>query len=135
MPEDVVQKAKAKILVVDDEEDVFSIVTTILDGRGYEFHYAENGTVGFIKAKQTRPDLIILDIGMPIMDGFEVQRILKEYEPTKKIPILFLTASTILEYRPLAMSQGAVGYLKKPINEEQLISNVDLLLTAAKENV
>lgn len=125
---------KPKILVIDDEEDVFSVIAQMLDSSGYELHYAVNGTQGFILAKQIKPALIILDVSMPMMDGFEVQRLLKEYPPTKKIPVLFLTGSTILEYKPLAMSQGAIGYLKKPIDEEELIESIRLMMNLADEN-
>lgn len=125
--------AKKKILVVDDEEDIFDLVSQILAPLGHETIYADNGTVGFLKAKQEKPSLIILDISMPLMDGFEVQRLLKEYEPTHHIPVLFLTGSTIFQYKPLALEQGAVGYLQKPIHEDLLLKNVKTLLDVGEQ--
>ncbi len=124
---------KAKILVVDDEEENFELISQILSPLGYDLVYADNGTVGFIMAKKERPDIIVLDISMPLMDGFEVQRLLKEYEPTRSIPVLFLTGSTIFQYKPLALEQGAVGYMQKPIDEAQFAKNIQSLLSVGQQ--
>ncbi len=122
----------AKILVIDDEEDSFELISQILTPKGCDLLYADSGTAGFIKAKQEAPDLIILDITMPLMDGFETQRLLKEYGPTSNIPVLFLSGATILEYKPMAIKQGAVGYMQKPIDENELLAHVNKLFQAAK---
>ncbi len=130
---DMREHRKAKILVVDDEEDNFELISQILSPLGYDLVYADNGTVGFIMAKKEQPDLIVLDISMPLMDGFEVQRLLKEYEPTRSIPVLFLTGSTIFQYKPLALEQGAVGYMQKPLDEQQFSKSVQSLLSVGEQ--
>ena len=123
---------KGKILVVDDEEEIFDYVCQALAPLDYEMIYADNGTSGFLKAKQEKPELIILDITMPLMGGFETCGLLREYEETKHIPILFLSGSTIIEYKSHALRQGgAVGYLQKPINDQELLMHVRKLLKTA----
>ncbi|MFC1754890.1 response regulator [Thermoproteota archaeon] len=84
--------AKKKILVVDDEDRLVEMVKIRLEVAGYQVITASDGKQGLQKAKSDKPDLILLDIMMPEIDGFEVSKQLKEAESTKKIPIIMLTA-------------------------------------------
>jgi len=117
-----------KILVIDDEEKVQELVLDILLPHGYTMYSARNGEEGVAKAKEIIPNLILLDIMMPIMDGFKVQETLKEDKSTEHIPIVFITAKTSLHDTMRAMSSGAAGYIEKPFDVKRLLRKVKSLL-------
>ncbi|MDA1258915.1 MAG: response regulator [Chloroflexi bacterium] len=102
------------ILVVDDNPDVRFALTTLLDDEGYEVMEASDGDVGIDAARERKPDLILLDLMMPRMDGFETLRELKKDENLCDIPVVVLTARRGSEDMPLAMALGAADYLHKP---------------------
>lgn len=137
--------AKAKILVVDDEKMTVSIVTGVLKKHGYEVYAAYNGVQGLEKAKEVLPDLIILDIMMPLMDGYEVSYRLKNSANTAKIPILMLTAkggvdkantkrswqaAEKIKDRLSGFDSGATEFLTKPIKASDLVKRVKFILWA-----
>lgn len=117
-------RKKVKILQVDDESDVLDILSIFLGRAGYETCEALGGEEAIAKAKAERPDMIILDILMPEMDGFEVMRELKKDEATARIPIMVLTAKTGEEDRRKGRELGATRYVSKPFTEESLLSEV-----------
>jgi len=119
----------AHILVVDDDEDIRKLVEKILTGRGHKVSQAEDGETGLGFALVKKPDLIILDLNLPKMDGFEVCRRLKKDEVTKKIPVIMLTAAhPEWEDAKRGFKLGADEYVIKPFNAEILLHNIERLL-------
>lgn len=110
------------ILVVDDEPDIRQLVTDILTmGQDpYEISEAGDGEEALMRVAERKPDLIILDIRMPRMDGIEVCRKLKSAPETKSIPIMMLTVKSTLEAREEGFDCGAALYLTKPFDPEEL---------------
>ncbi len=124
-----------KILIVDDEPDILELVKYNLEKEGYKCYTANNGQDAVIKAKDKQPDLILLDIMMPVMDGIEACRQIRKDPHLKDIYIAFLTARGE-EYSELAgFDVGADDYIKKPIKPRVLTSRVKALLKRKKENI
>ena len=121
---------KAKILLIDDDVDFVESTKTILESKPYEVIVAYNGDWGLQKAREENPDLILLDIIMPIEDGFTAAEQLKKDPQLSKIPVLMLTgfASKVGETH-LAVSQGlkleTEDYIDKPISPEELLARVE----------
>jgi DNA-binding response OmpR family regulator len=120
---------KKKILVVDDDADIrFSVMDGLnMVTSGFEFIEAENGKVAFEKLKTTFVDLIILDIMMPVMDGWELAAKLKEDPKLEQIPILFLSAKTD-EYSKALGRQTAADYIEKPFEINDLKAKIEEIL-------
>lgn len=120
--------ANEKILLVDDEEANLRLLTQWLIPLGYEVEVAANGDEAVRKVWESQPDLIILDIMMPIMDGHEACRILKEDQKTMNIPIIMVTALHDRESKLKGLSGSANDFLSKPIDQAELIIRVKNLL-------
>lgn len=120
--------SRRKILVVDDEHEIFEIVQTNLEGAGYEVIGADAGVAGLRLARQEKPDLVILDILMPEMDGWEVLREIENDSRIAGLPVIMLTCkgedSDILR----GLEEGAIEYLTKPFYPENLVASVQILL-------
>jgi DNA-binding response OmpR family regulator len=114
--------AKMKVLVVDDEEDFAKALKIRLKANGYDVILAHDGIQAIMMANQEKPDLIILDIMIPIEDGFIVTERLKQSQATHPIPIIFLTGVPGGEGR--AYKSGACGYIMKPYHPEELLETV-----------
>jgi two-component system alkaline phosphatase synthesis response regulator PhoP len=112
------------ILVVDDEQDLLDIISYNLKKDGFDVIVAENGRAALELAKVHKPDLILLDIMMPELDGFQVCKILKEDDHLKKIPVMFLTARGEEEMEVKGLDTGADDFLPKPISNKKLLSRV-----------
>lgn len=119
---------KHKVLVVDDEEKNIKLLKGILLSENYEIFGALNGKEALKIIADTFPDLILLDVMMPGLDGFEVSRRLKQDEKTRIIPILMVTALREKEHRVKAMEAGADDFLSKPIDQTELLIRVKSLL-------
>jgi putative two-component system response regulator len=117
-----------KILLVDDDESNLRLLTKWLVMAGYDTEYALNGEEAVQKTRDVRPDLIILDIMMPVMDGYEACRILKKDQETKNIPIIMVTALNDREARLKGLSVSANDFLSKPIDLTELTIRVKNLL-------
>ena len=119
---------KTNILIIDDVLDNIQVAMNILKEDGYDFSYATHGAEGLSLLKQkneaTQIDLVLLDIMMPEMDGFDVCRQIKTNPETKEIPIIFLTAKTDIESISKGFSQGAVDYISKPFHADELLARV-----------
>lgn len=119
---------KAKILLVDDEPDLVQLVSMRLTSAGYEVEVAYDGQEALEKVKQSKPDLMILDLMLPKMNGYKVCRLLKFDERTKEIPILIFTARAQVEDITLATECGADAYLTKPFEAKVLLAKIQELL-------
>jgi len=121
---------KKKILVVDDEAALRKLLEASLNANGYETFSASNGSEGLQKAREERPDLIILDIMMEGQDGTEVGYILKEDVTTKDIPIIFLTGLKTKEEEQESSEEHEYTVLAKPVNTQELIGHIEKILSA-----
>ena len=123
-----------KILVVDDEEDIRRLVQKRLVQSGYDAHTAADGKIAFEMCKATKFDLVIMDIAMPIMDGYETCVQLKGTAATKDIPVLLFTAKDL---EPKAIAQhydelGVAGYLAKLCSFEELLEKIGEVINEDK---
>ncbi len=125
------------ILVVDDIADNLRVLSASLTEKGYQVRCAKNGTMALITAKKNPPQLILLDIKMPDMDGYQVCEKLKEDELTRDIPIIFLSAFDDVLDKVKAFSVGGVDYITKPFQAEEVIVRIQhqLALQAAKAEI
>lgn len=122
------EKNTHKILVVDDEPDILEFIDYNLKREGYDVHVAANGQEGIDKAKEINPDLIVLDVMMPVLDGIEACRRLREMPEFKSTFIVFLTARSE-EYSEIAgFNVGADDYIAKPIKPRVLLSRINAIL-------
>ncbi|NEU07248.1 response regulator transcription factor [Flavihumibacter sp. R14] len=120
--------AKHKILIVDDEPDILELIEYNLKKEGYLVYTATNGAEGVAEAKKVMPDLIILDVMMPKMDGIEACRIMRTMPEFKNTFMVFLTARSE-EYSEIAgFNVGADDYIAKPIKPRSLISRINAIL-------
>ena len=129
-------KGKAKILIVDDDVDFVESTKTILESKPYDVVVAYQGEEGLKKAKEENPDLILLDVIMPVKDGFTAAEQLKKDPELRKIPVLMLTAfSSKRQGSSIPVSRGyalqAEGYIEKPVTPENLLAAVEESLKKA----
>lgn len=112
------------ILVVDDTPANLSLMADTLETEGYRVRLADSGQLALASLAAGTPDLILLDIMMPGMDGFEVYRRLRTIEGARDIPVMFISALTDLEQRVEGLKLGAVDYITKPFQREELLARV-----------
>ena len=123
---------KPKILLVDDEEDIRTTLGRRIAAGGYALESAADGSEALKKAESSRPDLILMDVMMPGMDGYEVCARLQSGKLTAAIPVLFLTALGHEQDQAKAFSLGAVDYLVKPVDERTLLDKIGACLKTAQ---
>ncbi len=122
----------AHVLVVDDEPEIVKMVSKIMESRGHRVTLARDGQDALDAVKRDRPDVMILDLNLPKMDGFEVCKRLKTDPGTKAIPIVMLTAAYVtMEDATHGVGIGADEYVVKPFLREVLVHNVERLLEEA----
>lgn len=119
-----------KILAIDDEPDVLSFIELVLERSGYTALTAPNGTSGLIKAHVEGPHLILLDIMMEEMDGWETLRLLKVDEKTRDIPVIILSARAEPKDKIRALQEGAVDYIIKPFSVVESLEKIRAILAA-----
>jgi DNA-binding response OmpR family regulator len=119
---------RSTILIVDDEPFNVDYLEQILEELGYETISATNGQEALEQVAAVGPDLILLDVMMPVMDGFTVCRFLKEHEDTRLIPIIIMTALDAVEDRVKGIKAGADDFLTKPVHEEELLARIETAL-------
>lgn len=119
--------SKKRILLIEDEKDLLEMVRFRLEVSGYEVLAAYDGQEGLDKARKEKPDLIILDVMLPKMDGYKVCRMLKFDEKYKNIPIIMFTARAQDSDRKLGEEVGADGYVTKPFEPEVLLAKIKQL--------
>lgn len=119
---------KQRILVVDDDFETLRMLEFILQRKGFEVRSEIDGANTLKKAREEKPDLIILDVMMPDLDGFKVARALRDDPDTHQIPILFFSAADAFADRLAGFQAGGDDYLAKPIHPADLIARVENLL-------
>jgi len=122
-----------KILAIDDEEDILSLVRDILTAEGFEVETALSAEYGITLLERYTPDLILLDLMLPGMDGWEFLRIIKSDERFKDVPVILLTCRGELRDKILGLESGASDYITKPFTPDGLIQRIRTLLRE-KEN-
>lgn len=120
-----------KLLIVDDEPENIELLTRRLTRRGFTVISATTAEDGIAKAAAERPDVILMDIKMPVVDGFEATRRLKANDATKAIPVIALTAHAMQEDRDVAMAAGADEYETKPLDLDRLLAKIQALASRA----
>ncbi len=123
-----------KILVVEDEKNIVRVVTYNLEREGYQVSVAKDGEEALEKAGRELPDLILLDLMLPKMDGLEVCRQLRAQPKTAQLPIIMLTAKTQESDRIVGLEMGADDYLPKPFSPRELLARVKAVLRRAKRS-
>ncbi len=119
---------KGNILVIEDNEQNLYLVRFILEKNDYQVHAAMDGQTGIDMADQLKPDLILLDIQLPVMDGYAVAQNLRANPQLSGIPIVAVTSHAMVGDREKAMAVGCNGYIEKPINPETFMSEVEFHL-------
>lgn len=117
-----------KILIVDDNQNNIRLLQDILEDEGYEVHSLNSGIPVVETSRRIKPDIILLDIMMPLLDGFEVCKALKEDAELRDTPVIMVTAKSEGKDLKNALEIGAVDYIKKPIDEEEVIARVQSAL-------
>ncbi|MBI1794335.1 MAG: response regulator [Chloroflexi bacterium] len=124
--------SKPRILIVEDNIDNYELVRFLLERAGYDTFWAHSGREGIDMSKAKRPDLILMDLSLPEMDGWTATERIKADLETKHIPIIALTAHTLPGDRKRALEAGCDDYLSKPMNIELFTETVEKNLARAK---
>jgi two-component system alkaline phosphatase synthesis response regulator PhoP len=119
---------RARVLVVDDEADLVRILQFGLQSIGYHVETASDGQEALKKAREMKPDIILLDLMLPKLDGYKVCRLLKFDERYKNIPIIILSARTQEGDQLLAMEMGANRFITKPYDFQEVLGHIEALL-------
>lgn len=117
--------SKGRILIVEDNMDNYELVRIVLERAGYDVFLAVNGRDGVDAARAQKPDLILMDLGLPEMDGWNATKQLKTSEETRSIPLYVLTAHTLPQERKRAILAGCDGYVAKPIHMKGFLDIVE----------
>ena len=118
----------ARILLVEDHEEIWDFLTRRLKRRGHEVSLATDGQEGVNKAQAEIPDIVLLDMNLPVMDGWTAAGVLKAGAGTKHVPIIALTAHAMSGDREKALAAGCDDYHAKPIDFSQLLTQIDALV-------
>jgi two-component system, cell cycle response regulator DivK len=125
---------ETKILIIEDNEVNMYMLTYLLETNGYEVIQSYSGSDGIITAMETIPDIVLLDIQLPGMDGYMVAQKLREQKDLKHTPIIVVTSYAMPVDREKAMDSGATGYIEKPINPDTFISQMQMFLPPELSN-
>jgi CheY-like chemotaxis protein len=117
-----------KILIIEDNEQNLYLLTFILRNHGYDVEAAQDGQEGIDKAVAVHPDLILLDVQLPVMDGYAVARRLRTYPELAQTPIIAVTSYAMVGDRERALESGCTGYIEKPINPDTFMAQVEEFL-------
>jgi DNA-binding response OmpR family regulator len=122
-----------KILIVDDEEDILNFLELVLREKGYEVVTAGSGHDALTRAQLEKPDLVLLDIMMPQMDGWEVLKLLRIDDETASIPVAMLSARTEARDRVQGLQEGAIDYICKPFSLQELLGKIEAIFAQLEE--
>ena len=114
-----------RILIIEDNEQNLYLATFLLERSGYEIVQARSGPEGIALAGRQRPDLILLDIQLPGMDGYDVAKALRRNEAVEEVPIVAVTSYAMVGDRERALASGCTGYIEKPINPETFVREIE----------
>ena len=128
MTDNQADREQPVVLAADDDEDILELIVFRLERSGYTVLQAHDGAQALELARSSRPDLAVLDVMMPKMDGFEVTRRLREDEATSKMPIILLTARSQEADVERGFDAGADDYIRKPFSPQELRSRVQAIL-------
>ena len=121
----------AQVLIVDDSPTEAHVLKGMLEKHGFQVETAENGTEGIERAKALKPDLILMDVVMPGLNGFQATRQLTKAAETSDIPVIIVTTKDQETDRVWGMRQGARDFLSKPVAEKTLMEKINLVLATA----
>jgi two-component system, cell cycle response regulator DivK len=121
------------VLLIEDNEQNRYLVTFLLEGRGYEVATAVDGALGVAMAASLVPDLILLDIQLPTMDGYEVARALRANPALSEVPIVAVTSYAMQGDREKALAAGCNGYIEKPIDPDTFVTEIERYMSGATE--
>ncbi|MCK9367249.1 MAG: response regulator [Metallibacterium scheffleri] len=121
----------AHILIVDDSPTDVRVFTTLLERAGHRVSSASSAELGIEMARSQRPDLVIMDVIMPGMNGFQATRTLTRDSATQNIPVLIITTKSMETDRVWGLRQGARDFLTKPVGEKELLARIQKLLVQA----
>lgn len=124
-------KQDGRVLIIEDNEDNRIVYSTILRHHGFRVTEALDGAEGVAKAQQELPDIILMDISIPIVDGWEATQRLKHEPATRHIPVIALTAHALPDDRERALRAGCDGYLAKPCEPRAVLAEVNRLMDRA----
>ncbi len=113
------------VLVIEDNDQNLYLTRFLLEMRGYEVVAARDGPEGLQKARELSPDLILLDIQLPTMDGYAVARGLRQLDQVGRVPIIAVTSYAMVGDREKSLEAGCTGYLEKPINPETFVDEIE----------
>ncbi len=116
---------RARILLIEDNEQNLYLVTYLLEKKGYQVLSARDGIQGIETARLSHPAIILLDIQLPVMDGYAVARKLRECSELAGVPIVALTSYAMAGDREKALVAGCTGYIEKPINPETFLTQIE----------
>ena len=128
MTDQAIERERPVVLVADDEEDILALIAFSLERSGYTVILARDGEEALALARDERPDLAVLDVTMPKLDGFELTRRLRTDEATSRMPIILLTASAQDADVQRGFDVGADDYLRKPFSPQELRARVQAIL-------
>ena len=123
----------AKILLVEDHEELWDFLSRRLRRRGFDVVLAHDGQQGLDVARREAPDVILLDMNLPVMDGWTAARTLREEEATRRIPIIALTAHAMSGDREKALAAGCDDYHPKPVDFSALLAQIEAAMLAGEE--
>ena len=126
-------ESEKTVLLIEDNEDNRTVYRTILEHFGYQVVEARNGEDGIRMAREAHPDLILMDISIPVIDGWEATKILKADPTTAGIPIIALTAHALATDRAKAAEVGCDGYLAKPCEPRRVVAEVERFIGGGRE--
>jgi two-component system, cell cycle response regulator DivK len=124
-----------RILIVEDNEMNRDMLMRRLERKGYDVVVAIDGASGVATARETEPDLILMDMSLPVLDGWEATKQMKADERLKRIPVIALTAHAMANDRDKALQAGCDDYDTKPIDLTRLLAKIESLLTSASSEV
>ncbi|MBT3387405.1 MAG: response regulator [Desulfobacula sp.] len=124
---------KNKVLIIEDNEQNMYLFTYLLEKNGYETLQANDGLTGIDLAKQQIPELILLDIQLPDMNGYQIAQQLRSNLKTNKIPIIAVTSYAMVGDKERTIEAGCTGYIEKPINPDTFMSEIERFLPNKKD--
>ena len=119
---------KTKVLIIEDNIQNMYMLTYLLESENYKVLQASSGPAGINLALDEKPDVILLDIQLPQMDGYQVAAELRKYDELKKLPVIAVTSYAMPGDKEKAIESGATGYIEKPINPDTFISQMEFFL-------